>query len=87
MRETSPEVCTIDINLSGLGNVNFFAAWTVHFETGRSKLVSEAHWECLLAVTKSTRAGPVHANQELVVNLGDASRSVDKSSVKQSVQV
>lgn len=68
LREARSKAGSIDIDLPGLGKVDFFAAGAEILEAAGLKCVAEADWQNFLPIAKGSRARPIDSIQKLLVH-------------------
>ncbi len=87
MWETRSEVSSINIDAPKLGQIDFLTSGAEDLEPGCFKLVTQSNWKSFLFITKSSRTVTIYAWEELLINLSDASRGMNISSMDQPVHV
>ena len=85
MRETCPEISSININAAEFWQVDFLTPWAKHLESRGLQRITKANWQGLLSIAESTWTIAISTWEILLVNLGNTSWSVDVSGVDQSV--
>lgn len=85
--ERSPKVGPVNIDISLLGKVYFFAFGAKNFHSACPEVIAHANWQDLLPITECPWAVAERAIQVLLVHLGESGRAHHEPCVDQSVKV
>lgn len=87
MRETSTKIGTIHIELSHLGQINFFTTGTECLKPRSPQGIRQTDWQNFLSVTQSSRTSAINSTQIFLIDFGKTSGSKNEARVKQSIQI
>ena len=74
LREAGSIAGAIDVDLTSLGQIYFFAARAENFEARCFQGVAESDWQYFLPIAEGSRTRPKDSIQKLLVHLGEPAR-------------